>query len=1315
MGLIHRSPLVFAVMCHLVMLGACSSPPSSVLQDRIPQQDSEVTTTDQTVVLPDVVVQGKDLLELVAPDMPIADGEGDRFVEPQCQPGEGCFLDDCNDNSDCQSGWCVEHLGEGVCSQLCQEECPPGWSCKAIGGGPDLVYVCVSNYSNLCKPCATTEGCKSPGGAEDVCLAYGDEGSFCGGLCQGDDDCPWGFSCVEAQTVEGVATQQCVADTGVCPCAKKSVALSLTTPCQQTNDVGTCVGKRVCTDEGLSDCDAGVPAQEVCNGIDDDCDGDVDEATCDDDNDCTEDSCSGAEGCVNTPLDATECKDGDPCTVADHCESGVCVGDPVQCDDNNPCTQDICTPQGGCDVLPATGSCDDDDPCTVADQCQDGDCVGTAVSCDCQEDGDCGALEDGDLCNGTLYCDTAQFPYKCAVKADTVVECPEAEGHHAPCLEPWCNPLTGACSLVAAEDGGPCVDQDKCSTNDTCQEGSCMAGPQINCNDGNPCTNDGCEAEIGCTHEFNDNACSDGNVCTAGDQCAAGECTPGQALVCDDGNPCNGVETCDQDAGCKSGLPLSCDDDNACTYDGCDPESGCWNSPAKACGDGDPCTVDTCDGETGDCIHTPVACDCALCQVCACDEESGQGVCLPKVVDDNNACTVDGCDPETGDLFHTAVLCDDDDICTDNSCDPAKGCVTTLNVAPCDDGDLCTTGDHCHLGACIGAGELACNDGNICTDDSCQAQTGCQFLANNAPCDDGSACTVDDACQKGWCTGNAVQCDDNNPCTNDSCSPELGCQHTNNQASCEDGNACTVGDTCANGVCQAGTPSDCDDGNPCTDDACGKMGCVYISNDAPCQDGNACTENDYCEDTICLPGTPVNCDDSEVCTNDSCDVDSGCVNAPNDLNCDDNDLCTIGDFCNGGECQPGEGTINCNDNIGCTVDTCEPTQGCVHTSAGCCGDSKVDPGEDCDDGAQVGGDGCNEFCQFESYAYNLGIQADDFDVAYDRRLVAVGRDGSNVVAQCFDANRNVSKSKFTVFQAAAGAVVDDVRMGIAGNTGHFAVLIRHQTIAGDWASRRGTMRLYDGSCNPMNDPYMFQADEVLDEGRDIDLDTTGHAHLTWLGKDKKMYLLIMNPDGTAKVGPKQFATCPYNFSTHIAVQPDGTRGVITCQGHASNPIWFWLYDANGNITKAKVQVTGPPPSSWYDSHEVGMNSAGSFVVLWADSSNSLFHASSYDLNGTFVKKLEVGATNGNCFDPFRERNTKIQTPNGDFILPFVRPGDGACYNSKHGGFKRISAAGVTVVSGDSNYSLYSLAMDNFSGTYVLDGKQTIRVNAVTVQ
>jgi hypothetical protein len=282
-------------------------------------------------------------------------------------------------------------------------------------------------------------------------------------------------------------------------------------------------------------------------------------------------------------------------------------------------------------------------------------------------------------------------------------------------------------------------------------------------------------------------------------------------------------------------------------------------------------------------------------------------------------------------------------------------------------------------------------------------------------------------------------------------------------------------------------------------------------------------------------------------------------------------------------------------------------------------------------------------------------------------------------------------------------------------TGYWGVLVRHQTIPGDYGSRKFTFRLYDSQCQPVTAPTLISPDDVADEPRDMDVDEQGNAYLGWMGKDKKMYLAVVAPNGSYKVPPKQFDTCNFNFGMELAVQPNGSQGVVTCQGHAGDPIWFWLFDSNGIFTKSKIQVPGAPPSSWYISHEVGMNAAGQFVVVWAASSPSQFRASFFDAAGNNVAQaVLVGLTSGSCYDPYRESNTKIQSPGGDFVLPYVRPQDGSCSGAGHHGFHRFSPTGGSVKSGDSTYLMHTLAMDNFGSTYVRDGSQ-IRLNAVSVK
>lgn len=144
-------------------------------------------------------------------------------------------------------------MGDQVCTQTCQEECPAGWTCaQVMGTGPDVVWLCVSPYPNLCRPCSGSGDCKGIGGVDAVCLSYFSQGSFCGGACKDGQACPQGFVCKDALTVDGIGMKQCVAESGTCECSAKSVAVAAWTGCNSTNEWGTCTGKRVCTVDGLS-------------------------------------------------------------------------------------------------------------------------------------------------------------------------------------------------------------------------------------------------------------------------------------------------------------------------------------------------------------------------------------------------------------------------------------------------------------------------------------------------------------------------------------------------------------------------------------------------------------------------------------------------------------------------------------------------------------------------------------------------------------------------------------------------------------------------------------------------------------------------------------------------------------------------------------------------------------------------------------------------------------------------------------------------------------------------------------------------------
>ena len=647
----------------------------------------------------------------------------------------------------------------------------------------------------LCNPCSASPQCVTIADKDAVCVDLGDAGAFCGASCSADADCATGYGCQAVVSIEGAKVKQCVrkADVGdpedsigTCPCSKYAIDNALATTCWSSATdkdgklIGKCAGKRTCEQGGLSACSGPAPAPEKCNAVDDDCNGETDELTCDDGNACTADACAGSS-CTNVNAAGAPCDDGDACTKPDVCKEGSCVaGDKAGCDDNNPCTTDACDAQSGeCNNTKAADgqACDDGDVCTEKDGCADGACAGAALNCD-----------DDNVCTKDS-CD-----------------------------------LQSGCTAVN-DDSLICDDNDKCTDKDGCKAGVCT-GSAVSCDDGNSCTADSCGVDSGCANEaLTGDVCDDGALCTQGDACEKGVCAPGKDADCNDDNPCT-KDACDDKTGqcVNTAAEGPCDDGNACTEaDAC--KAGACAGTKVDCNDDNPCTDDACDDKAG-CANTHNSAPCDDNDKCTDQDVCAKAACAgtplaADVCDDANPCTKDSCNPKTG-CEHTnddGLKCDDGDQCTDGDtcaagkCDPgASVCQCKVNADCKDDGNLCNGTSVCKANKCeVDPATIVKCDGSKDTDcqmAACAPLTGkCDMTPakDDKPCADGSKCSLDNACKVGQCAdGPKPKCDDGNACTTDLCDKASGACSTKPIAGCK---------PCKSGV-------DCDDGNPCTTDAC---------------------------------------------------------------------------------------------------------------------------------------------------------------------------------------------------------------------------------------------------------------------------------------------------------------------------------------------------------------------------------------------------------------------------------------------------------------------------------------------------------------
>lgn len=945
-----------------------------------------------------------------------------------CDDGILCTIGDACDNgeckgipvicpslNDCIAGYCNQTTG------LCQTmdntvSCDDGDACtlndKCNGAG---ACIGIPKNCNDLQPC-TLDSCDSDTGdcihvplANFTTCADGNLctiGDICiGGICKGlEKDCQDGNVCT---------SDFCDPETGQCIPINNMLSCNDGNPCTYNDTCleGTCIGNNT--------------------------------LACDDQNPCTEDICVlGNVQTQNTPtcshinISGVECDDGIPCTKNDTCSAGICSGTLLNCDDGNVCTNNFCDELTGLCISQNEGSiCDDGDPCTIADSCVNGTCLGVPLNCDdsnpCTLD-QCDPLsstcenfpyatsqkihcDDGDSCTFDDYCVNVCDGKKrwlragnsCGVCMGTPKNCSDGN----PCTLDMCDSQTGACETIQEMEGQLCDDQNPCTLFDRCVRGLCLGLPKT-CDDLNSCTLDSCNVTNGDCSNIPDDFlnCTDGNACTLGDHCFNGTCNYNHTLNCDDGNacttdecdestgsciptnhlgecddsdPCTLNDTCNENGHC-SGILIDCDDGDQCTFDvcfdglclhacgngmPCDDGNLCTINDTCVdrvcigidviCSDGNPCTLDECDSDTGSClpIPNPYSIGCDDSNPCTYDDTCILGQCYgtPVVCVDGNPCTSDQC--VGGICFFSNLLalpCDDGDLCTlndtcrllpidegvshcrgdpiicgdenpcqDNPC--VNGICTPIDVDnPCDDGDACTDMDHCYLGNCIGTTRV-CDDQNPCTLDFCiegVCLTG--NLENGTQCDDGDHCTFDDICVNGVCGGTQITCNSEDPCFVSMCLDGMCIYEYNNQNQCDDGNPCTLFDSCLNGTCQ-GTPMNCTDNNQCTEDHCISGECTFIEVGCgvPCDDGDLCTIYDECRHGVCY-GNPKLCDLDNVCSQGGCDSQTGnCTTSQPDipLECDDGDPCTIQEYCSQGECV-GTTFVECDDMNPCTDDLC---------------------------------------------------------------------------------------------------------------------------------------------------------------------------------------------------------------------------------------------------------------------------------------------------------------------------------------------------------------------------------------------------------
>jgi len=484
----------------------------------------------------------------------------------------------------------------------------------------------------------------------------------------------------------------------------------------------------------------------------------------------------------------------------------------------------------------------------------------------------------------------------------------------------------------------------------------------------------------------------------------------------------------------------------------------------------------------------------------------------------------------------------------------------------------------------------------------------------------GVACIANESCDEGRCV---LRC----PTGQRNCSGvcrDIAVDPTHCGA-CD--SACATGELCSGGVCQL----TCSAGLT----RCGDR-CRDVQHD-PAHCGacnNACTAGRRCVDGACLSPCAAGltlcggaCLDTRTSTahcgacDTACRAGQSCVEGACLL------VCPMGQTACGDACV----TLTSSDaHCGECNNACTEGQRCI---AGACAVPTLPP---------------------------FAVPVFDHDVAMDGSVAMIGQQSNTILLRCLDGSG--------VPRRADQTVVSSPNLDLSGNATQVHIAPRAGTVlvtwmalqtAGNHSTRQFFARVYDASCAPVTNAFTWPSPAGSEYIPDVAMTDDGRFVVAWKAPD--IELAFFSPQGVLQgrlVAPTRSVCSGGGYGHHVALNPTTGDGVLSCQQHQSHPIYYQRFSANRTLRDpmpVRIEESTNNRSSWYESHILGMNATGAFVVEWQNASTNTFDANFYGDDGRLVRHVSLGPQNtSQNHDAFRQTHQAIERLGASFVLRAAR-------------------------------------------------------------